>query len=62
MSVTHGNAHKKQRHFIRPEIGAHGGSFIGEIKGLITMSLMPLTTYPNCRVHSQGGNLDYYIT
>jgi hypothetical protein len=26
------------------------------------MPLLPLTTYPNHRVHGQGGNLDYYIS
>jgi hypothetical protein len=53
---------KFKEHFIHPKLGAHGGLFIGEIKGLITMSLMPLNTYPNGRVHNQGGNLHYYIT
>jgi hypothetical protein len=44
-------------HFIRPELRARGGLFIGEIKGPITMSQLPIG-----RVHSQGGKLDYYFT
>jgi hypothetical protein len=43
-----------------PSRGARVDLFIGEVKGLITMPSMPLTTYPANRVHGQGG-LDYYI-
>jgi hypothetical protein len=44
-----------------PSRCARVGLFIGEVKGLITMLLMPLTTYHANRVSSQRGNLDYYI-
>jgi hypothetical protein len=32
-----------------------------QVKGLITMPPLPLTTYPTNRVQGQEGNLDYYI-
>jgi hypothetical protein len=32
-------------HFIRPELRAYGGLFIGEIKSSITMSQLSLTDY-----------------
>jgi hypothetical protein len=33
-------------HFIRPELRARENLFIGEIKGPITISQLPLTNYP----------------
>jgi hypothetical protein len=61
MKVTCGTANRNQNFFIRPRMRAHGVYLYGKIKGLVTMSLLPVTTYPNYRVQSQGGNLDYYI-
>jgi hypothetical protein len=40
--------------------GAHGGLFIGEIKGHLTLAELPLANHYISRVHSLRGITDYY--
>jgi hypothetical protein len=53
---------KIKNHFIASSYEPVGVYLYGKIQGLITMSLLPLITFPIYRVYSQVGNLYYYIT
>jgi hypothetical protein len=49
-------------HFIHLDQGVRGGLFIGEIKGLITLSELSLTNHYIPKVHSLRGITDHYCS